>query len=92
MGVGEVAVKRSYCLSSPRPGFNSQSWRSISRYVSLADHTPPTRPEPAWQKMAESPLNGDTRPVDIEEEALSPTMDRQWLKEIHNKGVITLVL
>jgi len=35
---------------------------------SLADHTLPTRPEPAWQKMAQSPLNDTTQPVDSEEE------------------------
>jgi len=27
---------------------------------SLADHTLPTRPEPAWQKMAQSPVSGTT--------------------------------
>ena len=27
---------------------------------SLADHALPTRPEPAWQKMAQSPLNETT--------------------------------
>ena len=31
--------------------------------------------------MAQSPLNGTTQPVDIEEEGWSPTMDRQWLKK-----------
>jgi len=30
---------------------------------SLADRTLPTRPEPAWQKMAQSPLNNTTQPV-----------------------------
>jgi len=34
----------------------------------LADHTLPTRLEPVWQKMAQSPLNGTTQPVDINEE------------------------
>jgi len=48
---------------------------------SLADHTLPTRPEPAWQKMAQFPLNGATQPVDSEEEGRSLTMDRQWLKK-----------
>jgi len=43
-------------LSSPWPGFNSQPWRSISRDFSLADRTLPIRPEPAWQKIAQSPL------------------------------------
>jgi len=44
-------------------------------------HTLPTSPEPAWQKMAQSPLNGTTQPVDIEE-SWSPTTDRQWQKKI----------
>jgi len=39
-------------------------------------HTLPTRPEPAWQKMAQSPLNGTTQPVDSEKEGRTPTMDR----------------
>jgi len=47
-----------------------------SRDHSLADHTLPTRPSPAWQ-----PENSTTQPVDIEEEGLHPTMDRKWLKE-----------
>jgi len=41
----------------------------------LADHTLPTRAEPAWQKMAQSPLNDTTQPVDSEEEGRSPTTD-----------------
>ena len=65
------------------PRFNFQSWQSFSRDFSLPDHTLPTRPEPAWQKMAQSPLNGTTKPVDIEQEAWSTTMDRWWLKEIY---------
>jgi len=28
----------------------------------------PTHPEPVWQAMAQSPLNGTTLPVGIEEE------------------------
>jgi len=51
----------------------------VSEYFkgfSLADHTLPTRLVPAWQKMALSPLNGTTQPVDIEEEGWSPTMGR----------------
>ena len=38
-------------------------------------HSLPTRPEPAWQKMAQSALNDTTRPVDSEEEGRSSTMD-----------------
>jgi len=42
--------------------------RSISRDFSLADDTPPTRPEPARQRMSQSPVNDTTQPADIEEE------------------------
>jgi len=31
---------------------------------SLTDHTLPTRPEPARQKVAQSPLNDATQPVE----------------------------
>jgi len=41
---------------------------------------PALTPEPAWQKMDQSPLNGTTKPVEDEEEAQSSTTDRQWLK------------
>jgi len=34
-----------------------------------------TRPEPAWQKMAQFPLKDTTQP---EEEGRSSTMDRRW--------------
>jgi len=27
--------------------------------LTLADHTRPSRPEPAWQKISQSPLNGN---------------------------------
>jgi len=46
---------------------------------SLAYHTLPTRLEPAWQNMIQSPLNGTTQPVDVEEEGQRPTTDRQRL-------------
>jgi len=74
-------------LSFPWPGFNSKPWRSILRDFSLADRTLPTRPEPAWQKMAQI-LNDTTQPVDSEEEGRSPTTDRQWLI----KKYISLIL
>jgi len=45
-----------------------------------ADRTLSTRPEPAWQKMAQSPLKNTTQPVDSEEEGRSSTMDRRWNK------------
>jgi len=41
----------------------------------------PTRSQPAWQKMAQSPLKDTTQPVDSEEEGQSSTMDRRWLIE-----------
>jgi len=83
----------AHCLSSLWPRFSSQPRRSISRDFSLADHTLPTCPEPAWQKTAQSPLNDTTQPVDSEEEDQCPTMDRPWLKEriVVFKGVICLV-
>jgi len=68
-------------LSSLWPGFNSQPRRSISRDFSLADHTLPTHPEPARQKIAQSPFNDTTQPVDSEEKGRSPTTDRRWLTE-----------
>ena len=78
----------SDCLSSLWPGFNFQLWQSIPRDFSLADHTLPNRFEPAWHKMAPSPLNGTTQPVVIEEEGRSPTTDRQWLRYILTKGTL----
>lgn len=41
---------------SLHPWFNSQPWRSNSRDVSLVNHTLPTCPDSAWQKMAWSHL------------------------------------
>jgi len=37
-----------------------------------------TQSEPAWQKMARSPLNGTTQTVDIKERGLSSTMDSKY--------------
>jgi len=71
-------MNASHCLSSPWPGFNSRPWQSIQRDFYLADHPLPTRSEPAWQKMAQPPLNGIAQPVDILEEGWSST--NQWLK------------
>ena len=42
-----------------------------------ADLTLSTRPEPAWQKIAQSSRNSSTQSVDIEEEGQSRTMNRQ---------------
>jgi len=50
---------------------------------SLADHVRPTRPEPAWEKMAQSFLNGTTRLMEIEEEGSSRTVNREWLEIIN---------
>ena len=49
--------------------------------IFLADHHLPTRPEPAWRKMAQSPFNGTIKFVEIEEEAVSLTMDRRRLED-----------
>ena len=51
---------------------------SVARvqFPAMADHTLPTRTEPVWQKIAQSPLNSTTQPVDSEEEGPNPTMDR----------------
>jgi len=48
--------------------FKSQLWWSVSRDLTPAGFSLPTRPEPMWPKMAQSPLNGTTEPVDIEQE------------------------
>jgi len=71
-----MAQWENKCISQsvlPMAWFNSQPWRSISREISLADHTLPTHPESAWQKRAQSPLDGTTQPVDIEEKGRNPT-------------------
>jgi len=57
---------------------------------SLADRTLPTRPEPVWQKMAQSPLNDTTQPVDSEEEGRTPTTGRRWLMEKRWNGYLWL--
>ena len=68
------------CLFSSWSGVNSRPWQIISRNFSLADHTLIIRPEPAWQKMAQPPLNDTTQPADIEEEDKSPAVNKRWLK------------
>jgi len=70
------------CSHSLLSRFNTQPWQSISMVFSMADHTLPTRPEPVWQKIDQSPLNGTTQTVDIEEEGLRPTVNGQWVKKI----------
>jgi len=49
----------------------------------LADHTLSTLPEPVWQKMTQSSLNGTVQPVGFKEEGPSPTMDRQRPEQIN---------
>ena len=44
-------------------------------HLSLADHTLVTRPEPAWQNMAQSPLSDTTQPVNSE---VQPRTDDGW--------------
>jgi len=58
------------------PGSIPSSGDIFQKIFSLADHTLPTHPEPAWQKMAQSPLNSTTHSVDIKEEGLRRTTDR----------------
>jgi len=70
-----TAQWENQCLSlSEWPGFNSRPCQSLSKDFSLADHTSPSRPEPAWQKMTQSPFNGTTQPAGL---CLRPTTDRQ---------------
>jgi len=47
----------------------------------LVDHNLRTRPEPALQKMAQSPVNSTTQSVGIEAEGRNPTTDRRWLND-----------
>jgi len=46
----------------------------FKEFFIVADHILPTLSEPAWQKMAQSPLNGTIQPVDVKEEAHGQTM------------------
>jgi len=57
----------------------------IAQWDSSLSVTLPIRPEPAWQKMAQSPLNDTTQPVDSEEEGRGPTTDKRWLIEKKTK-------
>ena len=43
-------------------------------------HSAP-RPEPVWQKIAQSPLYGTIQPVAIEIERWRPTTDGRWVKK-----------
>ena len=68
----------SHRLSSLWPGFDSWLLRSISKRFSPADHTPPARPEPIWQKMAQFTLNVTAKTCGHWRER--PRAERQWLK------------
>ena len=59
-------MNESHCRSFRGPGSIPSC---ILKNFSLADHTLPSPPELAWQKMAPSPLtSGTTQPVYMEEE------------------------
>jgi len=58
---------------------------SFSRDFFLADFTLPTRPGSAWQKKAQSSLNGITQSEDIDEKGLRPTTAKQWPKIIQGQ-------
>jgi len=64
--------------------FPDQPCRSISRNFSLPDHTLPARPvlSQRGRKWLNLSSNDTTQPVDINEESLHPTTDRQWLKNV----------
>jgi len=53
---------------------------------SPGDHTLQTHLESSWLKMAQSPLNDTTQPVDSETEGRSPAKDRWRLKTILEHG------
>ena len=57
-------------------------WRDISKDFSLADHILLTRPELAWQKMTQPPLNGTTQPVEVEKEGRIKSIHGQTMVEI----------
>jgi len=40
--------------------------------------------------MAQSPFNGITEPVNIDEDGLHPTMDRKWLGKNRKTAVVTV--
>jgi len=66
---------------------SSLSVLSVARvqFPATAEYFKGTRHELAWQKMAQSPLNDTTQPVDSEEEGRSPTTDRRWLIEKNSR-------
>jgi len=71
-----IAQWENKCISLSVLPVTRVHYSAALRDFSLADHTLPTHPEAAWQKMAQSPLNGIAQPVEIEEEGRSPTTDR----------------
>jgi len=48
----------------------------VFKGFTMADQTQSTRPEQVWQEMAQSPLIGMKKTMDIEEEGRCPTRDR----------------
>jgi len=62
--ISEIAQREMECIAlsacPPRGPGSIPSHGRIFRGISLADDIPPTRPQPAWQKMAQSPLNDTT--------------------------------
>jgi len=77
--VGVTRIAGLTIAAPSQPGLVSSFTWIIG--FSPAGHPLPTRPEPAWQKMAQSPLNGTTRLVDIGEEGLIPARVRRCLKK-----------
>jgi len=69
-----------YLLTFLWPGFHFRHWQSVLRDFSRLI-TPPTHPEPVWQKMAQYSLNGIPQPVNIEEEGLYTSSHRQTMAE-----------
>jgi len=66
------------------------SWASVAENGSTSHqwhHT--TCPEPAWQNMAQSPLNDTTQPVNIEERGWSPATNRHGWDEKEEKKINT---
>ena len=51
----------------------------------MADHTLPTCPEPAWQKMSQSPLDGSTHMV--REIKMQMVTMATFSRDIHNENM-----
>jgi len=64
VGTGRMDV--SHSLSSPWPGSIPSCGGIFEGIFPLGDDILPTRLEPVWQKMAQSPFNDTTKPVVVE--------------------------